>query len=127
MNRATLFIFSTILALWFWVSGCASPRGGAFAFNDPSSVVARAWQHIDQGSAHEEGSFNHGELRLSAIDYSSDAASVEVSFYIVASFKTNADGRLTYKLLDIEMDKSGRFISAATADGSQGAPSHVGF
>jgi hypothetical protein len=114
------------LALWL-VGGCASPKGATFAFDDPSSVVARAWLHIDRGCARDEGSFTRRELRLSQIDYSSDSSSVEVSFYIVGTFKRDTDGRLTYKLLDIEMDKTGTFISAATADGSQGVPSHVGF
>jgi|SRR6185369_16586107 len=118
--------FLSVLALCL-VGGCASPKGATFAFDDPSSVVARAWLHIDRGCARDEGSFTRRELRLSQIDYSSDGRVVEVSFYIVSTFKRDADGRLTYKLLDIEMDKTGAFVSAATADGSQGVPSHVGF
>ena len=61
MNNAALFRFSTVLLL-LWASGCASPRGGAFVFDDPSSVVARAWRHIDHGYAREEGSFSHDQL-----------------------------------------------------------------
>ena len=102
-------------------------RGSAFDFDDPTSVVAHAWHYINRGYACDEGNFSRDQLKLSQIDYSSDGTSVEVSFYIVGSFKTDVDGGLTYKLLDIEMDKTGKFVSAATADGSQGVPARVSF
>ena len=126
MSSTALFRFSAGLLL-LWASGCASPRGISFAFADPTSVVARAWRHIDHGYAREEGNFSHEQLKLSAIDYSSDGTSVEVSFYVVASFKTDADGGFSCKLLDIEMDKNGKFISASTADRSHGVASHTSF
>ena len=120
--------FTVLLLVLLWLEvGCSSPKNRAFTFDDPSSVVARAWQHIDRGCAHEEGSFTRRDLELSQIDYSRDGKSVEVSFYVVGSSKHNSDGRLTYKLLDIEMDRTGGFVSAATADGSQGVTSPTGF
>jgi hypothetical protein len=119
MYRTTLSKFSALLLL-LWVSGCASPRGGEFNFDDPSSVVARAWQYIDQGYAHEEGSFRRDSLRLSKIDYSVDGTSVSVSFCVVASFKKDTSGHWAFKALDIEMDKAGKFVSASTADVGNG-------
>ena len=124
MKKVILASFVGVLLLW--VSGCACPRGSAFDFNDPSRVVARAWRYIDQGFAREEGTFRRDELRLSQIDYSRDEDSVEVSFYILASFKTGEDGRFTCKLLDIEMDKHGKFLSVSTADHSQGGRAQSG-
>ena len=126
MKKIAFLPFVGALLLWF--CGCACLRGNAFNFENPSSVVAHAWRYIEQGYAHDEGTFRRDGLRLSQIDYSRDAVSVEVSFYVLASFKTNADGRFTCKLLDIEMDKNGKLISASTADHSQGgSPLSTGF
>jgi hypothetical protein len=126
MNKPCLLIF-TALSISLWGSGCASPRGQAFSVDDPSAVLARAWQFIDSGCAREEGSFKRDDLRLSAIEYSSDGTSVEASFYVVSTFKTDADGRFTCKLLDIEMSKDGKFISASTANRTEGASPAIGF
>lgn len=98
---------------------CVTP-GDAFTYNDPSSAEARAWRYIDDGYATKQGSFKHDDLKLSAINYEHNGASVEVYFYVVPSFKSGADSRLNFKLLAVEMDKTGKFISAATADGSEG-------
>jgi hypothetical protein len=116
-----------VLCILLLGSGCASPKNVTFDFDNPSSVVARAWWQIEHGYAREEGNFKRADLKLSMIDYSNDGKSVEISFYVIGSFKTDANGRLTYKLLDIDMDRKGRFISAATADGSRGVPSPIGF
>jgi hypothetical protein len=104
-------------------SGCASLRETVFDFDAPSSVVARAREYIQHGNAREEGNFRPQDLETACIDYSHDSTTVEVSFYIIPTFKTSPDGRFTCKLLDIEMDRTGKFISASTADRSQGGPS----
>jgi hypothetical protein len=126
MHKPTLLLF-TVLSISVWGSGCASPRGQAFSVDDPRSVLARAWRFIDSGYAHEEGSFGREDLRLSAIEYSSDGTSVEVSFYVVRTFKTDAEGRFTCQVLDVEMDTNGKFISASTANRTEGASPAVGF
>jgi hypothetical protein len=122
MKKRTVFA-----ALLLLVSGCAGLRESAFDFDAPGSVVARAWQQIEKGYAREEGSFRRQDLRLAQVDYATDGASVEVCFYIIASFTTDADGRAKWKTLDIEMDKAGKFISASTADCSQGGAAPAGF
>jgi len=119
MKKPALLPFTALL---LWASGCAFPRESTFDFDAPTSVVSRAWRHIEQGYALAEGTYRRQGLRLAQIDYPRDGSSVEVSFYVLATFKTAADGRFTCKLLDIEMDKMGRFISASTADHSQGGP-----
>jgi hypothetical protein len=112
-----------VALLLMWGSGCACLKERAFEFDAPGSVVARAWDHIEKGYARDEGTFERRDLRLAQVDYARDGASVEVCFYILASFKTDAEGRPKWKTLDIEMDKAGKFMSASTADCSQGVAS----
>ena len=112
MNYHTLLIcFAGLFLLSAF--GCASPRFDTLA---PNAAASRAWRYIDSGYAHAAGSFSRDGLRLSSIQYSHDDGSVEVSFFLVASYHTNADGAFTSKALDIGMDKAGRFLSATMAD-----------
>ena len=103
-----------------WCIGCSCLRQTAFDFDAPNSVVARAWQHIEQGYAHEEGTYRRKDLRLAGIDYSVKGVTVEVDFYVLSTFKTASDGLFRCKLLRIEMDKGGKFLSASSPDLSQG-------
>jgi hypothetical protein len=112
MNRYAFF--GCLTGLLFLVAfGCASPQVHSIA---PDTAVSQALHYIDSGYAHDAGSFSRDGLRLSSIRYSYEDASVEVSFFLVASYHTNSDGAFTSKALDIDMDKAGRFLSASMAD-----------